>query len=194
MTGRLARGRLPQARAAGLAALMIAAAGAGIALAHATLVRSDPAPNTRFEKSPASVTVWFDEPIEPEYAHLSVYDANAQRVDRVDARYSPGAEPSVTATLPDLPAGSYVVVWRVISVDDGHPVGGAFAFGVRASPDPKSAVAAGAQADAQPDLTSHLIRFLDLIGQMVLFGAVVFRGLVWRPGLTAAQRAGQLSS
>jgi copper transport protein len=172
----------------------LAAAGAEVALAHASLVRSDPAPNTRFEQSPGSVTVWFDEPIEPEYAHLSVYDANSQRVDRLDARYTPGVEPSLTATLPELAAGSYVVVWRVISVDDGHAVGGAFAFGVRASPDPKAAVAAGAQADAQPDLTSHLIRFLDLIGQMMLFGAVVFRSLVWRPVLGAARGAGELSS
>lgn len=180
--------------AAVMAAIGLAAAGAGPALAHASLVRSDPAANTRFEQSPASVTVWFDEPVEPEYAHLSVYDANSQRVDRLDARYAPGAQPSLTATLPDLPAGSYVVVWRVISVDDGHAVGGAFAFGVRASPNPQAAVVAGAQADAQPDLTSHLIRFLDLVGQMLLFGAVVFRGLVWRPVLGAAEGSGELSS
>ena len=191
MTRRRVRGQ--QGLAAVLAALLLAAVSAGIVLAHASLVRSNPAPNTRFEQSPAGVTVWFDEPIEPEYAHLSVYDAGGQRVDRLDSRYSPGEEPSITATLPNLPTGSYVVVWRVISVDDGHPVGGAFAFGVRASPDPGAAVAAGAQADAQPDLTSHLIRFLDLIGQMLLFGAVVFQGLVWRPVLLTALRAGQLS-
>ncbi len=171
-----------------LAALM-AALGAGEAAAagaaHASLVRSDPAPNTRLEQSPASVTVWFDEPVEPDYAHLSVYDANSQRVDRLDAHYTPGARPSITLTLPDLPTGSYVVVWRVISVDDGHAVGGAFAFGVRASPDPKAAVAAGAQADAQPDLTTFLIRFLDLIGQMVVLGAIVFRAVVWQPVLRA---------
>jgi copper transport protein len=190
------RGRLGRGLAAIVVAAALAAAGAGVAWAHASLVRSDPAPNTRFEQSPGSVTVWFDEPVEPDYAHLSVYDANSRRVDRLDSRYTPparpGAQPSITATLPDLPAGSYVVVWRVISVDDGHAVGGAFAFGVRASPDPKAAVTAGAEADAQPDLTSHLIRFLDLIGQMLLFGAVVFRGLVWRPVLSMAQRSGEL--
>ncbi len=179
------RGRLGQSMAAVILAVVLAAAGAGVALAHASLVRSDPAPNTRLEQSPGSVSVWFDEPVEPDYAHLSVYDASGQRVDRLDARYTPGAQPQLTASLPDLPTGSYVVVWRVISFDDGHAVGGAFAFGVRASPDPKAAVAAGAQADAQPDLTSHLIRFLDLIGQMLLFGAVVFRSLVWRPVLVA---------
>jgi copper transport protein len=184
------RGRLGRSLAAIIIGLGLAAASTGIALAHASLVRSDPAPNTRFEQSPASVTVWFDEPIEPDYTHLSVYDASGTRVDRVDARFTAGEQPSVTASLPDLPTGSYVVVWRVISVDDGHAVGGAFAFGVRASPDPKAAVTAGAQADARPDLTSSLIRFLDLIGQMLLFGAVVFRGWVWQPVL-AAQMAGE---
>ncbi len=171
---------------AAIVAAMGVAEAAAAGAAHASLVRSDPAPNTRLEQSPASVTVWFHEPVEPDYAHLSVYDANGQRVDRVDAHYIPGAQPSIIVTLPDLPTGSYVVVWRVISVDDGHAVGGAFAFGVRASPDPTAAVAAGAQADAQPDLTSFLIRFLDLIGQMVLFGAIVFRAVVWQPVLRAA--------
>src|SRR5579859_3005407 len=188
------RGRLGRSLAALLVGLALAASSAGVALAHASLVRSDPAPNTRFERSPGSVTVWFDEPIEPDYAHLSVYDAAGTRVDRVDARFTPGDQPSVTATLPDLPTGSYVVVWRVISVDDGHAVGGAFAFGVRASPDPKAAVTAGAQADARPDLTSQLIRFVDLIGQMLLFGALVFRAVIWRPVLLSAAGAGLLSS
>jgi|SRR5579859_607338 len=183
------RGRLGRSLAALLVGLALAASSAGVALAHASLVRSDPAPNTRFERSPGSVTVWFDEPIEPDYAHLSVYDAAGTRVDRVDARFTPGDQPSVTATLPDLPTGSYVVVWRVISVDDGHAVGGAFAFGVRASPDPKAAVTAGAQADARPDLTSNLIRFLDLIGQLLLFGALVFRGWVWQPLLVGPAAA-----
>jgi copper transport protein len=193
MTVLRVRGRLGRSLAAIILGLGLAGAGADVALAHASLARSDPAPNTRFEQSPDSVTVWFDEPVEPEYAHLSVYDSNSQRVDRLDARYTPGAQPSLRATLPELAAGSYVVVWRVISVDDGHAVGGAFAFGVRASPDPKAAVAAGAQADAQPDLTSHLIRFMDLIGQMLLFGAVVFRGLVWRPVLGAMSLGGTSS-
>src|SRR5262249_28822309 len=130
-----------------------------------------------------------DEPVEPEYAHLSVYDSSGQRVDRLDARYSPGPQPSISATLPDLPTGAYVVVWRVVDVDDGHAVGGAFAIGVRASPDPKAAVAAGAQADAQPDATSHLIEFLALAGQLVLFGAVVFRAFVWQPLLSRAPQA-----
>src|SRR5260221_11986642 len=106
------RGRLGRSLAAIIVGLGLAAASTGIALAHASLVRSDPAPNTRFEQSPGSVAVWFDEPIEPEYAHLSVYDSNSQRADRLDAGYTPGAEPSPEATLPWRPAGRYVWVWR----------------------------------------------------------------------------------
>jgi copper transport protein len=175
-----------------LLAVVLAAIGAGVASAHASLVRSDPPANTRLDRSPETVTVWFDQQIEPQYAYLSVFDTNSQRVDHLDARLKPGDEPSLTLTLPALPAGSYVVVWRVISVDDGHAVGGAFAFGVGVAPNPQAAAAAGAQADTQPDSTSHLIRFLDLVAEALLFGAVVFRSLVWEPALGAAGRSGEL--
>jgi copper transport protein len=175
-------------------ALGLAAAAAGVALAHASLIRSDPPANTRLERSPESVSVWFDEPIEPGYTFLSVYDRAGQRVDRLDARFAGGREPSITLSVPELPAGSYVVVWRVISLDDGHAVGGAFAFGVNAPPDPAAAAEAGRQADTQPDLTTFLIRFLSLMGQVVFVGAIVFLEIVWRPVLNAAQRAGWLTN
>ena len=172
---------------------MLAASAAGVALAHASLIRSDPPANTRLERSPETVTVWFDEPIEPGYTFLTVYDQAGARVDRLDARYAAGREPSVALGLPELPTGSYVVVWRVISLDDGHAVGGAFAFGVNAPPDPSAAAEAGRQADTQPDLTTFLIRFLSLMGQMVLFGAIAFLEIVWRPVLRGAQRDGWLA-
>ena len=172
-----------------LLALLLAAAGAGVASAHASLVRSDPPANTRLDRSPDTVTVWFDQQIEPQYAYLSVYDASGQRVDHLDTRFKPGDQPSLTVTLPALPTGGYIVVWRVISVDDGHAVGGAFAFGVGTAPNPQAAATAGAQANTQPDETSHLIRFLDLAAQALLFGAVVFRSLVWEPALGTVRRS-----
>ncbi len=182
-----------QALAAVGLSLILAAGAAGVALAHASLIRSDPPANTRLDRSPETVTVWFDEPIEPGYTFLAVYDRDGTRVDRLDARYAAGREPSIALSLPELPTGSYVVVWRGISPYDGHAVGGAFAFGVNAPPDPSAAAEAGRQADTQPDLTTFLIRFISLMGQMVLLGAVAFREFVWRPVLRGAQRAGWLA-
>ncbi len=184
---------------AALLALALAVGWVSVAWAHPSVVRSEPAANTSLATPPKQVIVWLDEDIEPAYAHLSVYDGQGNRVDKLDAQYVPGfgaaaaGAAGIVASLPPLLTGSYVVVWRVIAVGDGHPVGGAFAFGVGVAPDTAAAFAAGAKANPQPDLTTQLIRYLGLLAQMVFLGAVVFRSLVWGPGLAAAQRAGWLT-
>lgn len=176
------------------AALISSLAAAGVAWAHPSLVRSEPPANSTLDASPGQAVVWLDEAIEPDYAHLSVYDSAGQRVDRLDARYMPvvgrEAAAAIVVSLPPLPRGSYVVVWRVLSVGDGHAVGGAFAFGVGVPPDTAAAASAAAEANTEPDLTTHLIRFLGLLSQTVLLGMVAFRGLVWAPGLRAAEARG----
>jgi len=176
--------------AAGLALLVIT----GVAWAHPSLVRSEPPANSTLDTAPSQVAVWLDEAVEPEYAHLSVYDSRGQRVDRLDAQYLPAftgdAVAAIVVSLPPLPQGSYVVVWRVISVGDGHAVGGAFAFGVGVPPDTGAALSAAAEANTEPDLSTHLIRFFGLLGQLVLLGMVAFRVLVWDPGARALASAG----
>jgi copper transport protein len=180
--------------AALLAGLSLAACWAGTAWAHPGLLRSEPAANTTLDAPPARVAVWFDEAFEPDYGNLSVYASDGRRVDNIDTRYLPGPEPGLAVSLPPLPRGSYIAVWRVISVGDGHAVGGAFAFGVGVPPDVAGAAAAGAQADVEPDATSHLIRFLGLFGQMAFAGALAFRALVWAPVVGQAVRGGALSN
>jgi len=180
-------------------ALALALGWVGVAWAHPSVIRSEPAANTALATAPAQVVVWLDEDIEPAYAHLSVYDGQGNRVDKLDGQYVPAFGPTaagaagIVVSLPPLPNGSYVVVWRVIALGDGHAVGGAFAFGVGVAPDTAAAFAAGAAANPEPDLTTHLIRYLGLLAQMVFLGAVAFRSLVWSPGLAAAERAGWLA-
>ncbi len=171
------------ALALGLSALIVR-----VALAHASLVRSDPSASATLAEAPKIVTVWFDEPIEPDYSHLEVYDLQGRRVDNLNTQYQSGDEPALTVSLPSLPQGTYVVVWRVISVGDAHAVGGAFSFGIGVPPEAADASAAGAQAETGPDLSAHLLRYLGLFAQAVLFGAVVFRSLIWQPVVTGAWR------
>lgn len=167
-----------------VAAVLLAALTFGIAYAHPSFVRSDPPANATLAESPATVTVWFDEAIEPDYGLVAVYDARGQRVDNFNIQYNPGVEPSLTTTLPPLPDGSYIVTWRVLSTVDGHAVGGAFAFGVGVPPDTAAASAANTQATVEPDLTINLIRWLSLAGQAVLVGALVFRLMIELPVLS----------
>ncbi len=172
-----------------VAALALAALTTGIAFAHPSLVRSDPPANATLAESPSQVRVWFDETIEPDYGHLEVYDLQGVRVDNLNTQYQPGAEPALTVSLPPLPQGTYVVVWRVISAGDAHAVGGAFAFGVGVPPDPGAAAAAGPQTDDTSDATADLLRYLGLFAQALLVGGVVFRVLIWQPVMAAPEGA-----
>ncbi len=98
--------------------------------AHAELVSSDPASGERLEAAPDTITMTFTESV-------NLVDDGIHLVDSVGATLKTPA-PSVTGhtvTWPmpaQLPDGSYAVSWRVVS-SDGHPVAGAFSFGIGAA-------------------------------------------------------------
>ena len=99
------------------------------AAAHTELVSSSPANGARLGSAPATVRLTFTESI-------NLIDGGLRLLDRTGAAM-PTADPAVnghTVTWPmprDLPDGPYVASWRVVSAD-GHPVAGAFSFGVGA--------------------------------------------------------------
>jgi hypothetical protein len=90
-------------------------------LAHAVLVRSVPARRAALVQSPPRVLLWFNERLEPAYSSVSVLDAGGRRVDRGDGGVGPDDPKLLSATLPTLPPGRYVIRFRVLSVD-GHVV------------------------------------------------------------------------
>ncbi len=109
-----------------VAVLLLAAPGS----AHAELVQTTPANGQRLETAPAQVTLAFSESVNLLEDGISLLDSHGATVSTPD--------PSVdghTVTWPmpkHLRNGPYVVTWRVISAD-GHPVEGAFSFGVGAA-------------------------------------------------------------
>lgn len=102
-------------------------AGAGPAAAHAHLLSVDPPDGTVLAESPAEVTLTFSEPVSADLGGVQVLDADGDRVEQGTAQ----VEGSVVTigVQPDLPDGTYVVSFRVISAD-GHPVRGGSVFGV----------------------------------------------------------------
>ncbi|HMA47544.1 MAG TPA: copper resistance protein CopC, partial [Frankiaceae bacterium] len=66
---------------------------------------------------------------------------------------TPAAAVAVTQVVvdlrPDLPDGTYVVTWRVVSADS-HPVSGAYALGVGTAPDTSAAAASGRTGAGSP--------------------------------------------
>src|SRR5713101_1459097 len=103
---------------------------ASLALAHAELVRSDPAANASLPMSPKQVQIWFSEDVEPSFSEIAVLDKNGLRKDNQDSHVVDSDHKSMIVTLPELPRGTYTVSFRTVSATDGHMVKGGFPFAV----------------------------------------------------------------
>lgn len=91
----------------------------GTALAHNTLVGSDPAEGARLQEGPEQVRLTFDQPVRAEYNTVTVVGPDgkhwADGTVRVEGT-------TVIAPVGELgPAGTYTIGFRILS-NDGHPV------------------------------------------------------------------------
>jgi copper transport protein len=113
---------------AGLATLLSALCFATIASAHASLVSVEPGDGSILALAPKTVQLRFNEAVTP--AVIKLIDAAGRA--RNDAVVD-GAGETIVITLPEnLPRGTQVVSYRVISAD-GHPVGGSMVFSIGAA-------------------------------------------------------------
>jgi copper resistance protein C len=106
--------------------LMVPVSGWG----HAYLVKSSPARRTVLSNPPTRVVLWFNERLEAQFSQLSVWNAEGQQVDGGDIQVGPDDGKRLSVGIPTLPAGSYTVKYRVLSVD-GHVVEAEFPFTIR---------------------------------------------------------------
>lgn len=112
---------------AGLATSLLVLGLATGASAHAVLVSMEPGDGSVLSQAPKSVQLRFNEAVTP--AVVSLIDAEGRARD--DATVS-GVGETIVIALPDqLPRGTQVVSYRVIS-EDGHPVAGSLVFSIGA--------------------------------------------------------------
>ena len=100
------------------------------ALAHAKLIRARPNAFETLAETPASVELWFNERLEDEFNSIEITDAAGRKVEDGHARVHPRDRTNLRARINTLPPGSYVVRWKILSVD-GHPTRGRFIFSVK---------------------------------------------------------------
>ena len=98
-------------------ALVICALTTTAAAGHAVLQRAEPRVESKLKRSPDEVKLYFTERLEPAYSSLRVLDERGAQVDRRDSRVDRANPALLRATLPPLPAGTYTVRWRVLSID-----------------------------------------------------------------------------
>ena len=100
------------------------------AKAHAFIDKTDPLVGGKVAQAPAEVRLWYTQGLEPAFSHVQVLDAAGKEVDQKDARVDPKNNHRLSVSLPPgLGAGTYKVVWRVVSVDT-HVTEGSFTFRV----------------------------------------------------------------
>lgn len=155
-------------------ALLLTTFSGGTALAHAELVRADPAPDAVVSTPPATVRLSFSEPIDAPPDALTVVGPDGRRVDRGDARVAPDDATALQASLEASAPGSYTVRWRVISADS-HPVSGAYRFSVGA---PSATAGPAESAEATSGVPwQATARWVHLVGLILALGPILF-GLV----------------
>jgi len=143
--------------------------------AHANLVDSHPRDGSVVEHSPAEIALRFDEPVTP--IILKVLDAAGRDVAAGGALRSRDGE--VRKAVPDLPAGGYVVTWRVVSAD-AHPIAGAHVFTI--GPAAGGAVSTPVTGADDPWIIPVVVaRILLYLSLLPAAGAMLFHGLVGAP-------------
>src|SRR6186997_290260 len=102
-------------------------AGAPAAVAHAVLIQSVPQQGALLHEEPRRIVLRFNEPVETSFGAVRIYDEKGKRVER-GAPLRPRGDTIAIGIRPGL-LGVYTVSYRVLSAD-GHPVSGAFVFGM----------------------------------------------------------------
>jgi methionine-rich copper-binding protein CopC len=116
--------------ATGCALALLIGSWANPASAALRLTKSTPAIQSVVSESPSAITLWFDEFVRPDANLSSITLVDKAGATVVEARVpSTKATNEVSVAVPVvLPAGSYVVRWRIAS--DGELAQGQFGFQV----------------------------------------------------------------
>ena len=103
--------------------------GAARVEAHAFVKDAEPSVGSTIETSPGEVRIRFTENIEQAFSSIQVFDVSGKEVDKRDVHLDRSDRAQLHVSLPQLRAGMYKVVWRVVSVDT-HVTNGSFTFRV----------------------------------------------------------------
>jgi copper transport protein len=144
------------------------------AAAHVTLVRTEPATQSRLERAPTEIRLHFNQPVTITSSAIQVLAPDGTLLSGTAETEDGGYV--VVAPVSRLATGhGYTVRWRVIG-DDGHSPAGVFTFGVGVTaPPPTEAV--GASGTTWRDDVARWALFGSLA---LLIGPLVVRLLILR--------------
>ncbi|MFM7745843.1 MAG: copper resistance CopC/CopD family protein [Actinomycetota bacterium] len=161
--------RFRHAITAVIAAVIVFFAPAGSVSAHAVLDNSVPASGATLVDSPPQIVLDFDEPVETKLGFIRLFSSDASRVDLPAIARDASDSSIVRVDVPRLDDDTYVVTYRVVSVD-GHPGDGAITcqVGEGARIDVTDVVAEALAADGSNGAVDGLSRAIRLVSYLAL--------------------------
>ncbi|MBH0777146.1 copper resistance CopC/CopD family protein [Nocardia bovistercoris] len=168
-----------------LGVFVVLAGVAGPAGAHAVVVGTVPAYGASVDVAPERVTVTFDEGVTAAERAVTVTDRDGVRVDAGEVSTADGGRTVAVRLPPDLPRGTYLLGWVVLSAD-GHTVSGSSVFGVGVPPDLTLAAPPPDPLRAAVDTVIRLLAALSYLGIAAAVGAPLIARSVWPAGIRAA--------
>lgn len=169
-----------------LLAIAIVIMTVGVASAHASLVKAQPAPGAVLATAPSEVRLTYDEDVDPNFSEIQVLDKSLNRVDNNDPKAVSGDSKQLVITLKPLSDGTYTVAWKALSSTDGHITRGNYAFSVGNVTGPGAAAAPPVTGEvSETDPISVVVRWLNLLGFLALVGSYFFRVILLDRSLQA---------
>jgi putative copper export protein/methionine-rich copper-binding protein CopC len=175
-------------RACNRGATVLVAAAAAVLLAgspasaHSELERSDPPDGGAVAIGRSTLSLWFTEAVSPGASRFDLRASDGAPVAATVSAAGSGGGSFVQLATPPLAKADYVLDWRVLSLDDGHPSSGSLRFGVGTRPPAVPSTRGGL-----PDVPWLLLRWLDLSALLLTIGGLTVAGRV----LAAAGPAGE---
>lgn len=150
---------------------------AGAAQAHAAVVRTNPEAGSVLTDAPPQVVITFSEAVTPVDARISVISPAGKRIDS-GRPFQTGNDLHIPVRT-DVPGGTYLVSYRVISADT-HPVGGGFTYAVGA-PSAGGAPKAinGGATDGAVAASVSIMQFVGFAGLILVLGAGMVLIALW---------------
>lgn len=165
------------------------------AAAHAALDESNPASNEIIPRAPETVTLRFTERLERSYSQASLFDQLGRELDGSQSRAGDDAYTMILDLPPELPNGTFSVLWRTLSMDDGHTAQGYFAFTIGTEVNvlsvvPPETIASG--GSGPPEWLRAASRWLALLGLAATVAVWPIWLLVLRPAMAPVWQLGPI--
>jgi copper transport protein len=162
------------------AVLFAAGVQAPDALAHASLVKAEPADGAVVAAPPPAARLTFNEPVSPLALRLVGPDGAPIALGE-----SAVENATLAVALPALKNGTHLLSWRVASAD-GHPVGGSLLFSVGA---PSAQPPTAAVSDPAVRTALWAVKLVVYLGLFVGAGGAFFRAWIDDPASRTTQAA-----